>query len=79
MDYEVDEKEILYFIRVLKASVDYHPGKNEHWLGISLLTNDDMHKMCSTKFGKDYVVMTNPNQRKLRERIFKALRGEQDG
>ena len=75
-EYSPNEKDLEYFIRVLKSSTEYFPKKREHWTGIMLLTNDDMKRMLSTKFGKDYDNMNNPNQRKLRERIFRELRGE---
>jgi len=50
-----------------------------HWLGKKILSNDDMKIMCSNFFGKDYDLLTNPEKRKVREIIFKELRGVSNG
>ena len=75
----VREKEIQEFIDILKNTVEYVPETKIHWLGIWILTNDDMRKMCSKKFGYLYNILTGREQRELRERIFKALEGENNG
>ena len=74
----VREKEIQDFINLLSNTVEYVKETKTHWLGLWILTNNDMRKMCSTKFGYTYDILTNGEQRKIREQIFRALRGEQD-
>lgn len=71
----LNERNLATFINVLSHSVDYDKIKNVHWLGITILTNQDMHYMLINKFGRDYELMTNSEQRKLREKIFRELRG----
>ena len=78
MEY-INKRDLEYFIKVLKHSTDYYSEKGkhgEHWTGRFLLTNRDMKNMCIEKFGRDYDLMTNSEQRKLRELIFAALRGD---
>ena len=77
--YEPSEREINHFILLLRGSVEYDKIKKVHFLGISILTNYDLHKMCSHNFKKDYDLMTYAEQRKLREKIFRALRGGSNG
>lgn len=77
-----NKKDLEFFIKVLKHSTDYFPKKGkygEHWTGRFLLSNRDMHNMCLDKFKKDYELLTNPEQRKIRDHIFRHLRGKQNG
>lgn len=79
-EYSPNEKDLQYFIKVLKHSTDYFPDKGksgEHWTGRLLLSNDDLKRMLSNKFDRDFDLMTNSNQRKLTIRIFRELRGEE--
>ena len=79
MEYEPSEREIQYFIRILKSTVEWDKEKNVHWCGRPILTGDDLRKMCSNRFKKDYDNMTDKNKKKLIRRIFKELRVKQDG
>lgn len=77
----INQKDLAYFIRLLKHSTDYFPNKGkhgEHWTGRFLLRNQEMHNMLINKFGSDYESLTNPEQRKLREQIFRELRGKKN-
>ena len=67
------------FVNRLKGSVEYDKKNNVHWLGSLILSNDDMRKMCSHFFGRDYDLLTYAEQRKMREAIFKRLRGVTNG
>lgn len=75
----VNDKDIQEFINVLKNTVEYDKKHKHHILGKLMLTNKDMRTMCSNRFGKDYNMLSGREQRKTRERIFIALRGETDG
>jgi len=78
----LNKKDLEFFILVLKQETDYFPKKGkfgEHWTGKLLLSNLEMHKMCLNKFKKDYELLTNPEQRKVRDHIFRQLRGKQNG
>jgi hypothetical protein len=70
----MEERKVLEFIARLKNTTEFDPKMRVHWLGSFILTNDDMKKMCSNFFGRDYDLLTYAEQRRLRERIFKALR-----
>lgn len=50
-----------------------------HWLGKKVLSNQDMKIMCLNFFGKDYDLLIEPEKRKVREAIFKELRGVSNG
>ena len=71
------------FVKELKMfGVEWVEKSHNHWLGISILTNKDVHVMCSNKYGREYDLLTNKEQRKIRGSIFYKLRygiGEQDG
>lgn len=63
------------FIKELKMfGVEWVEESHNHWLGLSILTNKDVHVMCSNKYGREYDLLTNGEQRKVRESIFKGIR-----
>ena len=63
------------FVKELKMfGVEWVEKSHNHWLGLSILTNADMRVMCSNKYGREYDLLTNPEQRKVREDIFYKLR-----
>ena len=74
-------KDFVLELRIKGTQYEALEGSNRkiHWLGKKILTNDDMKTMCSTFFKKDYDLLTHSEQRKLRERIFKELRGVKHG
>ena len=78
MDYEPSEREIQYFIRILKVTVEWDREKNVHWCGRPVLTGDDLRKMCSNRFKEDYDKMGDKKKKKLIKRIFRELRGDRD-
>ena len=68
------------FVKRLKGKVEWDEETHEHWAGIKILTNKDMHTMCSNYYGREYDLLTNGEQRRVRESIFKAIRyGGEDG
>ena len=75
------------FVTELKMrGIDYDPILKKHWIGSKLLddddkviSNNDMKNMCSRFFGRQYDILTESEQRKIRESIFEKLRGENDG
>ena len=63
------------FVKELKMfGVEWCEESHNHWLGASILTNSDMRVMCSNKYGREYNLLTNGEQRKVRENIFYKLR-----
>ena len=80
----ISEKRIKDFIIELKIKGARYEsmekdGEKFHWLGSSKLTNDHMRTMCSTFFEDDYNLLTDPEKRKIRDRIFDTIRGELNG
>ena len=75
----IEEKELQYFISILDNTVEYVKRAKTHYLGAWILTNKDMRIMCANHFGSKYDMLSGAEQRKIRERIFRALRGENDG
>ena len=66
------------FIKRYKNVVDYDGLR--HWLGAFVLTNEDMKRLCMERIHRfDYELRTDSEQRKIRERIFRELRGGSDG
>jgi hypothetical protein len=74
----IDTKE---FVRELKRyGVKWNEKEHQHLIGNDLLTNKDMRIMCSNRYGNEYIKLTNGEQRKIRENIFRKIRyGEYDG
>jgi hypothetical protein len=63
------------FVKELKMfGVEWDDNSHMHWLGMTILTNKDMKVMCSNKYGREYDLLTNGEQRRVRESIFKAIR-----
>ena len=93
MEIKPTEREIKHFVDILTASVEYVVKKHieihedeeveiitkKHLCGSTILTNRDLDKMLLNRFGNDYEFMTRPEQRKMREAIFKRLRGGSNG
>ena len=62
------------FIKRLKGKVEWDELSHMHWSGARILTNLDMKVMCSNYYGREYDLLTNGEQRRVRESIFKAIR-----
>ena len=68
------------FIKRYKNVVEFDVEKKVHWLGAFILTNEDMHKQCLNLLDRDdYELRTHSERRKIRENIFRQLRGGADG
>ena len=68
------------FVKRLKGMIEWDEESHKHWSGISIVTNKEMHTMCSNYYGREYDLLTNGEQRRVRESIFKAIRyGGEDG
>ncbi len=67
------------FVKQLKGMVEYDSESNKHWAGSKILTNEDMKVMCSHYFGRDYDLLTNSQKTKIRIKVFKKLRGGENG
>jgi len=59
---------------LIRYGVEWVELSHNHWLGITILTNKEMKIMCSTKYGREYDLLTNGEQRLIRESIFKKIR-----
>ena len=64
------------FVRQLKDKVYWDRVSKKHWSGSKIVTNQDMKIMCSHYFGKGYDTLSFKEQRLVRERIFRELRGK---
>ena len=51
---------------------------NRHWDGTKTVTNDEMRTMCSNRFGREYDLLTPGKKTKVRDEVFRQLRGEQN-
>jgi len=68
----IDTKE---FVRELvRYGVEWNEESHMHWTGIKVVTNKEMKIMCSKKYGREYDLLTNGEQRLIRESIFKKIR-----
>lgn len=63
------------FIKELKRyGIKWNDKEHLHHLGKDIITNRDMKIMCSNRYGDEYDLLTNGEQRRVRESIFKAIR-----
>ena len=75
------------FVLELKIrGVQYDSINKKHWIGSKLLTdekdiitNTNMKVMCSKFFGREYDILTNSQQTKIRMKVFKKIRGVNNG
>jgi|LGOV01.1.fsa_nt_gb hypothetical protein len=65
------------FINELIPLVRFNKEKHIHYMGSTILTNDEMKAMLSVIYGDEYNNLPNNEQRKLRDYIFDELRGEE--
>ena len=63
-----------FVIELKRFGVEWDELGHKHWMGITVLTNKEMKIMCSTKYGREYDLLTNGEQRLIRESIFKKIR-----
>ena len=78
----IKEKKINEFVSELKSKgVEYDPSKKQHWIGIKnlgskkdIISNKDMKTRCENYFKDDYKLLTDSEQRNIREHIFRKLR-----
>lgn len=61
------------FIEELKAMVIYDKEKNLHYMGSTILTNQELIVMLETMLGDDYTSLSSNERTKMRQRIFKEL------
>ena len=65
------------FINELKAMVTtkYSPYHKRyvHYMGTTILTNQEMKGMLEIMLGDDYTKLTNAQQKRMRRKIFKEL------
>ena len=79
--------DVTEFVKQLKSmGIEYDSINKKHWVGYNLIaddknivTNVDMKTMCSHYFGREYDLLTNNQKTKVRMKVFKMLRGEQNG
>lgn len=63
------------FVReLIQYGVEWDEKSHNHWLGMTILTNKDMKLMCSNKYKREYDLLTNGEQKLVRESIFKKIR-----
>jgi len=68
----IDTKE---FVReLIRYGVEWDEESHNHWTGIKVVTNTDMRTMCSKKYGREYDLLTNGEQRVVRESVFNKIR-----
>jgi len=75
------------FVKELKQlGMEYDSINEKHWIGsrfISedkyIVTNLEMKTMCSHYFGREYDLLTNSQQTKVRMKVFRELKGIQNG
>ena len=65
------------FVKQLKGIVEYDSESKKHWTGYKIVTNSEMKIMCSHYFGREYDLLTNSQQTKIRIKVFKMLRGDE--
>jgi len=68
----IDTKEFVN--ELVRYGVEWDEKSHMHWLGMTILTNKEMKIMCSSKYGREYNLLTNGEQRLVRESVFKKIR-----
>lgn len=46
----------------------------KHWNGSQILTAKKLEDICKNHFGRDYILLTDNEQKKIVDKIFKHLR-----
>ena len=65
------------FIKTLKPLVVYDREKRLHYMGKdSILTNKEIDGMLEVLLEDEYTSLNGTQREKMRERVFKKLRGE---
>lgn len=59
---------------LIRYGVEWDEPSHNHWIGSEILTNKDMKIMCSSKYEREYDLLTNREQRLVRESVFKKIR-----
>ena len=57
---------------VIKKYSKYHE-RDVHYMGSTILTNQEMKVMLETMLGDDYTNLSNAEQKRIRRKIFKEL------
>lgn len=61
------------FIKELKPMVRYDKEKNLHYMGSTILTNQEINVMLDVMLGDNYTKKTSNERTKIRQRIFKEI------
>ena len=59
---------------LVRYGVEWDEISHKHWIGSQILTSKDMQIMCSNKYKREYDLLTNKEQRLVRDFIFKKIR-----
>lgn len=46
----------------------------KHWDGTNIITAKKMDDICKEHFGRDYILLTDNEQKKIVDKLFKHLR-----
>lgn len=60
-------------IEELKALVNYDKEKDKHYMGSTILTNQEVHHILTVTVGKEYTELNGSQRTKVRQRVFKEL------
>jgi len=61
------------FIKELKPMVKYDKDRQLHYMGSTILTNQEINVMLDMMLGDDYKTKSSRERTKIRQRIFKEL------
>lgn len=64
------------FIETLKELVVYNKEEHKHYMGNTVLTNRELNGMLELLLEDEYTSLNGTKREKIRERIFKELRGD---
>ena len=63
-----------FVIELIQDGVEWDKSSHKHWIGSEILTSKKMRIRCSNKYGREYDLLTNGEQRKIRDNIFDKIR-----
>lgn len=61
------------FIKELKPMTRYDIGDNIHYMGSTILTNQEMNRMLEVMLEDDYTQLNYTQRKKIRQRVFKEI------
>lgn len=61
------------FIKELKPMCHYNKEEDKHYMGSTILTNQELNHMLHIMIGEPYDKLSGNKKKKIRQRIFKEI------